>query len=571
MIPGLLASVGGFYFKHPNVKTTAGPDVGVDYSLNAGEHRLLGLFSRITVGVHYRHDKVRGNNVLLGLTGTIALGEQAPLSLLAEHMVDHPRRDIDMVVQSAAESQRHILRKGDGSAVNVREVSNKQEFDQAMGDKHADVIAVNGKISGIDATGDGLIDRSVYLTGGRYDFNGMGQHFDMSVAHQGQLTAASGKDLLRVNGTTVQATIRDLGLNVDAGSTQAAVSNTDGSTDYAFKRVRLDNISTNGAVNFTLGANQTSHVSVVNSHITTKGQSAVTFGAKDDSHLIIDAFDHNSIDVSGRNNYGVFNHNIGSNSRISYTGGFNDNTIMAAGTIVFGVYNDNTGSNSSISYAGGFNDNTITTTGTYAHGVYNLNNSSHSSITYTGGFSNNSINVSGLRNYGVFNHNAGSNSSISYAGGFNDNTITTAGDAADAVYNYNTGSNSSISYAGGFNDNTITTYGARAGAVVNNNIATDTHIVYQGFSGNHITVQGQQSVGFYVEDGNQGSTVEVNNFNHNIIHSAKSDAISLNGRDTITINTGSGVDLLTSSNQLSAGLGHKKVAIASGTKVIIKK
>lgn len=242
LVDGLTVYGGGYYFHEANTRTLAGPKARAEYVFYAEpNHKILGLFDRVAVEGLVTNDAVRGINYYGGLTVGMSWGNtNANLNLKGteRHMVDRIRRDLDVVTDSDAEEV--------NLPMNIRDVNTLDDFNEALVDDKADVIAVHGQINGVT---DATIDRNLYLTGNTYQFVRDNQPITVTLTEGGELVGEAINSpgehgLLHIKGSdATNITLRDLSLSVDKTAPAAIFHN---ASDGSMGTLNVERILTDG-------------------------------------------------------------------------------------------------------------------------------------------------------------------------------------------------------------------------------------------------------------------------------------------------------------------------------------
>ncbi len=517
---GLNIFAGGYFFHRSSVPTVWGPKATVEYNFYPRPyHRILGLFSRITLDSEVKHDKPRGTTWYTGARFTVNLSHKSDpgLSGVARHMIDPIRRDMDVVAVSYHDDGFSTFQMN-GRDANVRYVSTASGISYAANNSDVDIIAVNGSLTGVE-TLKLATDHDVALTGGNFDFSINGTNYSArNVGYAGILTAKVNNQLIQVgedNGDVDNnLTIQNIALHIDSSSTTArghmAISNYDGTMNNTFGSLTLDNVNSTGTLTIILGSGQ-STVSVANStfDISDLGTSAsgtpdaaVLFEADSGSTLTISNFSDNSVSISGNTEsdaiYGI--HNFAkSGGTVIYSGNLNNNTVSVTGGSAtdetYGIRNEVNAGGSTMTFNGQMSFNKVTVTGGQAamltsgidnystgNGVLTFNNNVYYNIVNASGTGD----TYGMRNYvgGAGNIIYGSNANFN----FNDLNATVTSGAYKAVGLYNNvTSTGAITFNGSVSSNTINGTSATGEASGVENAATNGSINFSGvFTANAI-------------------------------------------------------------------------------------
>ncbi len=277
---GLTVYAGSYYFHETDTRTLAGPKARAEYIFYAEpNHKIFGVFDRVAVEGLVTNDAVRGINYYGGLTVGISWGNtnaNSNLRGVERHMVDRIRRDVDVVTESNMQDV-HL-------PVNIRDVDNLNDFNQALADDKADVIAVHGQIKDV---ADATIDRGVYLTGNTYQFVQDNKPITVNLTEGGELIGASNDNpgdhgLLHIKGSEdSNITIRDLGLSVDQTAPLAIFHS---SNDGSMGTLNVEQIHTNGSLSIEVsGENNTATIDHITNSIFNLEQSGTLLpGGPDD-------------------------------------------------------------------------------------------------------------------------------------------------------------------------------------------------------------------------------------------------------------------------------------------------
>ncbi|MCP4474178.1 MAG: hypothetical protein GY821_06350 [Gammaproteobacteria bacterium] len=514
---GLNIFAGGYFFHRSSVPTVWGPKATVEYNFYPRPyHRILGLFSRITLDSEVKHDKPRGTTWYTGARFTVNLSHKSDpgLSGVARHMIDPIRRDMDVVAVSYHDDGFSTFQMN-GRDANVKYVSTVSGIESAAGNSDVDIIAVNGSLTGVQ-TLQLATDHDVALTGGNFDFSVNGANYSASnVGYAGMLTADLNNQLIQVgDGSDVDnnLTIQNIALHTNSDGTTVggdmAISNFDGAASYnTFGSLTLENVESTGTLTIRLSSGQ-STVSVENSSFDVSldnsavgaPDAAVLFRADSGSTLTISNFSDNSISISGNTEsnaiYGI--HNFAkSGGTVIYSGNLNNNTVsVTGGSATYGIRNEVNAGGSTMTFNGQMSFNKVTVTGGQAamptsgidnystgNGVLTFNNNVYYNIVNASGTGD----TYGMRNYvgGAGNIIYGSNANFN----FNDlnATVTSGAYKAVGLYNNVITSTGAITFNGSVSSNTINGTSATGEASGVENAATNGSINFSGvFTANAI-------------------------------------------------------------------------------------
>ena len=245
-IRGLTLYAGGYYYKRASFPTIAGPLGRFRYIFEPPrKNAFLKALDSITFETQVQYDKPRGTTWYGGvrLTWNLGRSNSSSLSRTARHMIEPPLRDIDIVSHSSPDPFQP-LNDSSGNRINIATVRSKGEFESAIQDSNAHVIAVQGQIE--DLTGASLLANQT-VTGNSYVFSVKNHSFNLSLSPSGSLVSSSAENLLRVHSNN---TLRDLTLTMidplNTATGNRAIYNDD-NVD-AMGNILIQNIQTNGVV-----------------------------------------------------------------------------------------------------------------------------------------------------------------------------------------------------------------------------------------------------------------------------------------------------------------------------------
>lgn len=385
--------LGAYYFNASEVPTVAGPRARITYDMpwafngsNPANH--------LTLETLLQHDNVRGTQWGAGVRLSFGFGgaKNANLQGLERHMLDYVVRDYKIISGGNSEAPQQLLRKPDGSPVQVMLANDVNSLNKAI--NGADVIFVHGKISGLNTI---TLKPDQYLTGGSYSF---GDGKVLKIFSGGTLSnQGSNATLIQV---TQNNTVRDLNLQVDAN--QASIANNGQTVGQLF----IDNINSNGGMHFAINDQSTnSTISLSNNKINLGNL------IQDNTAISVHAFNSSVVNTSIVNNNIVLGNvtadNIivggidayaDSNGQINFINGIRGNNVTigestAANTLTYGILTEAKNA-SSINVLGGFNQNTVTLGGitnpsSYGYGIYTYVDAGQ--VNYSAGFNNNIITI----------------------------------------------------------------------------------------------------------------------------------------------------------------------------------
>lgn len=268
--------------------------------------RCYGLFLKPLINLAVEglvtKDTVRGVNYYRGLTVGMSWGSSnANLNLkgVERHMVDRIRRDLDVITQG--KTQNFNL------PVNIRDVDTLNDFNKALSDDKADVIAVHGKITGVS---DAIINRNLYLTGNTYQFVRDKKVINIEITQGGELVGkpmnkTGDHGLLNIKGENSNITIRDLMLSVDKTAPLAIFHE---SEDGSMGTLNLERILTNGNLKIEVsGKNNTGVIShITDSIFNIDSGSALSFSADNGGQFKIGEISDNMIETESAHSSGMF-------------------------------------------------------------------------------------------------------------------------------------------------------------------------------------------------------------------------------------------------------------------------
>ncbi len=515
VIKGITAYFGTYYYKSFETPVVWGPLARLRCVLYRPYGRkILGIFNQFTLEGQVQYDSPRGTTWYAGGRLMIEFGKETPvLKGIMRHMIDPPLRDIDVVgLNTHKPFQR--LNKPNGDPVLVSDVNSSAQLVRAAVNTNVDVIAAHDTITGIPFT---ALSNSQTITGNRYFFTAEGQNFTAFVSSGSTLQAAAAGNLLQL---TVNNTVRDLTLNVDANSGDQVISNDNAILDMGSNLI--DNVNANGRILLIRDAAGTvGSVAVVNSIVNTGTAAtgagttigAVQFDADNGGNFTISNLQRNSISTSGNNFRGLLS-DVNNASTITFQRGIHDNVISATGAaansnpVFIAVADQNNSDSSTLIVNGGFYNNILTSTlGNAVSTTIGSGSGDTNTLTINGGFYNNTI--SSTTGNAVFNNiDNGNTNSITINGGFFSNAITTTtgvGVSNDVASSNNSSTNNLI-FNGGFFSNTIS--GAGNGVVnsaASTNNSTENNIIfYSGFFNNTITSTANNGVVCTAGTGNTG-------------------------------------------------------------------
>lgn len=119
LLNGLVAYVGGYYFKASGVDSMIGPKAKLAYDWRLCDgHKILGIFDKIGLEVGVHSDKPRGTIWHVGANFRIGLLPNSNTNLpgVARHMVDVVRRDVDIIATDTSSKSGDYYRE-DGKIV----------------------------------------------------------------------------------------------------------------------------------------------------------------------------------------------------------------------------------------------------------------------------------------------------------------------------------------------------------------------------------------------------------------------------------------------------------------------
>ncbi len=232
---GLTMYAGGYYFTAPNTKVFGGPRTTAEYRLtNSDGSRIWHMFDAVTFELGAQYDNYRRFAWFGGMRLSFGVSDSnRKLTGLAQRMVEYVHRDPDVVTEDKVVDD-VALKNPDGSAVNIMDVYNNSELQQALDDPNTDVIAVQGNIAG---AGGLVLGNNKYLTGGGYAFYSEGSVHSINLSSGGSITAANNmRTLLSV---TDGGIIRDLTFNGDGAADEVGLA-------LQGTSINMDNITLNG-------------------------------------------------------------------------------------------------------------------------------------------------------------------------------------------------------------------------------------------------------------------------------------------------------------------------------------
>lgn len=156
LLKGMIGYVGGYYFDSRDATAVLGPKARITYDLSlSGNRKILGVFDNIGFEVGITRDNPRGVVWHLSANFRIGLGSSKPSELtgVSRHMVDLVRRDVDIVAVEENIKEERPCQNKDGSILNIKEVRNQIEFQQAVNDPKTHII--------YNISGENLVIRQV--------------------------------------------------------------------------------------------------------------------------------------------------------------------------------------------------------------------------------------------------------------------------------------------------------------------------------------------------------------------------------------------------------------------------
>lgn len=311
-LPELTAYLGGYYFKHSDSRTIAGPRAALQYDVAPLLGKAFDWVGSLSLETSMQYDAVRNGIFYAGVRLTVPLGSDVKRATgLQKAMTAFVRRDLDVVTdkETTFENQK-LWTKPDGTPYVGKIVTDQAGIAAATtAGSGIDIIGVKGQVA---VTGPAFVDSTteaavVFLqgqsiTGLTYTFTTGGKTYntkivnsrngisgaDASITTRGGLTLQGNNgevgSLIRVyteNDASVDKTktqrIEDLVLRVpeaasNAEQTSAVITNVTGQVDAegnqnSFGDVVIDNIDANGIISFYTDTNRSGQITVQNSQL----------------------------------------------------------------------------------------------------------------------------------------------------------------------------------------------------------------------------------------------------------------------------------------------------------------
>lgn len=214
VIHGLTAYLGGYYFKTSNADVVAGPRARLKYDcyFKSGK-KILGVLDKIGIESGVERDNPRGTVWYLSANFRIGLlpnKDHSVLSSMERHMIDLVHRDVDIVTSSIIKPPIETAYTDEnGKIVNLREVKNAMEYQEALQDPNANVISI------VQHEGEGVAifnhnetnhSHKIVIKPTRSEMNN--PHTIMSFIHEGRKKIKNG--VPQIQGTASPDNLKDI-------------------------------------------------------------------------------------------------------------------------------------------------------------------------------------------------------------------------------------------------------------------------------------------------------------------------------------------------------------------------
>lgn len=250
--------LGGFHYQATDVKSISGPRAILEVDMyNAVQQGSKQSFlERVTFQGVAQHDKINNGDLYAGITFVFNIGHKKNLTGMQQYMMYQLPRQYGTQVRPNDNAPLKLFNKADGTPLTIAQVSNETQFDNAIA-KNADVIAVQGSITGLDTK---ILNVGQDLTGGDYT---LGNGITLGVGSSGILGAATGQDLIQVSRNNI---IEDITLNADAGN--SVIVN---DLSSSIGNVTINNVTANTGIDFLINDAGTDNNLIVTNNTFTMG------------------------------------------------------------------------------------------------------------------------------------------------------------------------------------------------------------------------------------------------------------------------------------------------------------